>query len=148
MLIQTLLTLFRRDLEKLRKEIASYEQEKNIWAVEGNIKNSAGNLCLHLAGNLNTYIGNELGKTGYVRHREQEFLMKDIPRAELVRKIDLTIDVVETTLTALHEDDLHKEYPLIVFGQKTSVGYFLVHLSIHLGYHLGQINYHRRLLDK
>lgn len=148
MLIQTLTVLFKRDLEKLKKEIESYRYERNLWVTEKNIANSAGNLCLHLIGNLNTYIGNEIGKTGYVRQRELEFSLKDVPRTELIKKIDDTIQVVETGLTALNEEDLQKEYPLLVFDQKTSVGYFLVHLSVHLGYHLGQINYHRRLLDK
>ncbi|WP_333862471.1 hypothetical protein [Sphingobacterium sp.] len=65
MLIQTLKSLFHRDLKKLRDEIALYRLEENIWIVENSISNSAGNLCLHLIGNLQTYIGAEIGKTGY-----------------------------------------------------------------------------------
>ena len=87
MLIQTLKTLFRRDLEKLSHEINLYKDETVLWHIEKGIANSAGNLCMHLIGNLNTYIGAELGQTGYVRHRELEFSLKNIPRTEL-----LTID--------------------------------------------------------
>lgn len=147
MLIQTLKTLLRRDLERLRQEIDSYRDESRLWYTEKEIANSAGNLCLHLVGNLNTYIGAELGKTGYVRHREQEFSLKNIPQSELLALIDKTIVVVDQALATLTAEQLEEEYPLLVFDQKTTTGYFLVHLATHLTYHLGQINYHRRLLD-
>jgi uncharacterized damage-inducible protein DinB len=146
MLIQTLKKLFRRDLEKLKQEISLYEDEKKIWLVEKGIANSAGNLCLHLIGNLNTYIGTEIGKTGYIRHRDLEFSQKNIPQQELIKKIDDTILVVETALDVVTDEQLNEEYPLLVFTEKTSTEYFLVHLVAHLSYHLGQINYHRRLL--
>ncbi len=148
MLLHTLKKLFRRDLEKLKQEINLYSDESTLWIVEKDITNSAGNLCLHLVGNLNTYIGAEIGKTGYVRNRELEFSLKNIPQQELVKKIEDTINVVDHSLDMLKEEDLEKEYPLLVFAEKTSTGYFLVHLAVHLGYHLGQINYHRRLLGK
>jgi uncharacterized damage-inducible protein DinB len=148
MLIETLQSLFTRDLSRLRIEIESYKREENIWKTEGSITNSAGNLCLHLVGNLNTYIGKEIGKTAYVRNRELEFSLKNIFRAELLDKIDDTIRVVDAALGNLDESDLALEYPVLVFEEKTSVGYLLVHLATHLTYHLGQINYHRRLIDK
>ena len=146
MLIQTLKILFRRDLEKLRQEIGAYTDERKIWLIEKSIANSAGNLCLHLIGNLNTYIGAEIGKTGYIRHRDLEFSRKDIPQKELLKKIEDTILIVEAALDNLTAKQLDEEYPILVFSEKTSTGYFLVHLTTHLTYHLGQINYHRRLL--
>ena len=147
MVIETLQKIFKRDLEKLKQEIASYRDESNLWKVDKSITNSSGNLCLHLVGNLNTYIGAEIGKTGYVRNRDLEFSLKNIPQAQLVKMIEDTIVVVEDGLSKLNENDLEREYPLLVFKEKTSTGYFLIHLAVHLGYHLGQINYHRRLLD-
>jgi uncharacterized damage-inducible protein DinB len=147
MVIETLKKLFQRDLEKLKQEIISYHNESNLWKIDKAIANSAGNLCLHLVGNLNTYIGAELGKTDYVRDRDLEFSQKNIPKAELVKMINDTITMVAKGLDKLKEEDLEKEYPLLVLKEKTSTGYFLIHLSVHLGYHLGQINYHRRLLD-
>lgn len=148
MLIETLKKLFNRDLSRLKHEISSYQNEQVIWQVERNIANSAGNLCLHLVGNLNTYIGAEIGKTGYVRDRELEFSLKDIPKAELIDKVEQTSRIVKDALNRLNEDDLDKEYPILVFDEKTPTGYLLVHLTTHLTYHLGQINYHRRLLDR
>ncbi|NCQ19567.1 MAG: DinB superfamily protein [Ignavibacteria bacterium CG22_combo_CG10-13_8_21_14_all_37_15] len=147
MFIENIITLFNRDLNRLKSEIELYKNEKNIWLIEKNIANSAGNLCLHLIGNLNWFIGAELGKTNYVRHRELEFSTKDIPQTELIKKIDETIIVVENSLRGLTDEELKKEYPLLVFDKKTSTEYFLLHLTTHLAYHLGQINYHRRLLD-
>ena len=76
---ESLKSLYNRDLNKLKFEIESYKDERSIWAVDKTISNSAGNLCLHLVGNLNAYIGAELGKTSYVRNRDLEFSLKDIP---------------------------------------------------------------------
>ena len=147
MLIQTLKLLFDRDLKRLRTEIELYNNENTLWYIEKNIANSAGNLCLHLIGNLNTYIGKEIGKTDYIRNRDQEFTLKNIPRIELLTKIDETIFVVGNSLDKLSQEELIKEYPILVFDKVTSTEYLLVHLTTHLTYHLGQINYHRRLLD-
>jgi uncharacterized damage-inducible protein DinB len=148
MLQQVLKSLFIRDLKSLNKEIESYQDESKIWHVENGIANSAGNICLHLIGNINTYIGAEYGKTGYIRHRDLEFSLKNIPRTELLEKIDQTILVIEKALDAVTDEQLQGEYPILVFAEKTTTEYFLVHLTTHLTYHLGQINYHRRLLDK
>ena len=147
MITESLKSLYSRDLNKLKTEIESYRTEENIWKTDQNIANSAGNLCLHLVGNLNAFIGAQLGNTGYIRHRDLEFSLKDVPRTELIEKIDNIISIVDSTLNQLTSEDLDKEYPLVVFESKMSTGYFLIHLITHLDYHLGQINYHRRLLD-
>ena len=147
MITETLNILFNRDLSKLKLEMESYKNKEAIWHVDKAIPNSAGNLCLHLIGNLNTYIGAELGKTGYVRNRELEFTLTNIPLEVLIKKIDETIVIVETTLKKLTDEQLKSEYPVLVFQTKTSTEYLLIHLATHLSYHLGQINYHRRLLD-
>ncbi|MBX2915776.1 MAG: DUF1572 family protein [Cyclobacteriaceae bacterium] len=147
MITQTLTTLITRDLQKLKTELELYQQEANIWKVDKNIANTAGNLCLHLVGNLNSYIGATLGNTGYVRDRDAEFALKNIPRTELIQKIEATIKMVQQILPGVDEKTLSAEYPLLVLKEKTTTEYFLVHLAVHLGYHLGQVNYHRRLLD-
>ena len=147
MLIDTLKILFNRDLHRLKTEIEQYNNEADIWKIKGQIKNSAGNLCLHLVGNLNTYIGKELGNTAYVRNRNAEFSLKDIPRQELISKIDDTIKIIDQSLDNLEESQLASEYPVLVFEEKTSTEFLLIHLATHLSYHLGQINYHRRLIE-
>lgn len=145
MLIETLKSLFNRDLNQLKVEIESYQNESQLWVIDKNISNSGGNLCLHLIGNINTYIGAEIGKTGYIRNRPLEFSLKDIPKSQLINKIEQTILVVNNALDIVTEADLETIYPQIVFEKEMTTGFFLVHLSTHLAYHLGQINYHRRL---
>ncbi|MFC5412214.1 DUF1572 family protein [Larkinella bovis] len=146
-MLKTIQSLFVRDLKRLRHEIELYQDEANLWVTDGQIANPAGNLCLHLVGNLNTYIGAVFGNTGYVRHRDLEFSLRDVPRSELLQKIDETLEVVRQSLAQVSEDQLQDEYPLLVFDEKTTTEYFLIHLTTHLTYHLGQVNYHRRLLD-
>jgi uncharacterized damage-inducible protein DinB len=148
MLTETLKKLFNRDLTRLKSEIEAYQNEANLWRIDRDIANSAGNLCLHLIGNLNTYIGATLGGTNYIRNRELEFSLKDIPKQELIKMIEATITVVSDSLNRVSNEQMDGEYPLLVFEEKTSTEFFLVHLTTHLTYHLGQINYHRRLLDR
>ena len=147
MLKEALIEIFERDLQKLKTEINLYKDEDNLWLVKEGISNSAGNLCLHLIGNLNHFIGATLGHTGYVRHREDEFNLKNIPRQDLVMNIENCILIVKESLKNLPQEDLEKDFPLEVFNRVVKTDFMLVHLSTHLTYHLGQINYHRRLLD-
>jgi hypothetical protein len=147
MLTQILQQLFRRDLEKLKQEIGAYKNESALWITDKDIPNSAGNLCLHLIGNLNHFIGVQFGDTGYVRQRDLEFSSRGVPKTELVKKIDETIEAVESSLGKISGEQLEQEYPVKVFEENTSTEWMLVHLAMHLNYHLGQINYHRRLLD-
>lgn len=147
MLTEALISIFERDLQKLKTEINLYRDEDNLWLGKDGISNSAGNLCLHLLGNLNHFIGATLGHTGYVRHRDDEFTLKNIPRQDLVTNIENCILIIKESLKNLPEEDLQKDFPIQVFNRTDKTDFMLVHLATHLGYHLGQINYHRRLLD-
>ena len=147
-MLQILDKLYQKDLEKLKTEMTSYKNEENLWKISGEILNSGGNLCLHLCGNLQHFIGAVLGNSGYIRKRDEEFSKKNVPIRELVAEIDLTMEVLKKTFAELKEDDLQKIYPINVFGYEMTTEYLLTHMATHLNYHLGQINYHRRLLDK
>ncbi|GAB3658249.1 hypothetical protein GCM10027594_29710 [Hymenobacter agri] len=147
MLLDTLRQLFARDLLRLQEELEAYHDEARIWHTEKGIANSAGNLCLHLVGNLSTYISAELGGVPYVRDRPAEFSRKYIPRAELIGMLARVRTEVDRTLGSLPATSLPNDYPVPVFDQPMTTEYFLVHLATHLAYHLGQVNYHRRLLD-
>lgn len=146
---ESIAELLERDLNRLSNEIEAYKNEENLWLVDGEITNSAGNLALHLCGNLQHFIGAVIGKSGYERNREFEFSGKDVPREELLKSVETTKQIVNQTLLRIPESTLNYPYPIRVFGDKDmSTVFFLVHLQGHLNYHLGQINYHRRLLDK
>lgn len=148
MLQQSLTQIFTRDLGKLKEELSAYTNEADLWKVADGISNSAGNLTLHLIGNLNHFIGATLGNTGYVRNRDSEFALKDVPREKLLADIDAVIVVITDALAKLPDADLIKEFPLELGGKRFPTGTFLLHLYGHFSYHLGQINYHRRLLTK
>jgi len=145
MLSHTLLEFLERELLKLKEEIGLYAEEAMLWEIRPGISNSAGNLCLHLLGNLNHFIGSVLGDTGYIRQREDEFGLKNSSRMELLLSIDQTILTINETLDSFSEADFDKTYPLEKHGTVVTTRYMLVHLLTHLNYHLGQINYHRRL---
>lgn len=146
MLTDILLQLYKRDLEKLKSEVEQYSNEADLWKKSGDIPNSGGNLCLHLCGNLRHFIGAVLGSSGYVRDRDAEFSNGGVMREEIYTMIDATLAEVTDSLSKLSEMDLAKKYPIEVFGHPMTTEYFLVHLATHLNYHLGQIDYHRRLI--
>ncbi len=148
MIIESLVELYKRDLTALKKEIELYSDESIIWKSAGQINNSAGNLCTHLIGNLNTFIGNGLCNIGYVRQRDLEFSVKNIDRELLYEQIQATKEMLVNGISNLQAEDLLKPYPIIIWKKERSMVYTIMKIHSHLNYHLGQINYHRRLLDK
>jgi DinB family protein len=135
-----------RDLRALRRELEAYPDERDLWRTVPGIVNPAGTLALHLTGNLQHFIGTVLGGSSYVRNRDAEFNRRDVPRAELLREIDAALGVVEGTLSRLPDDALAKPFPQPIAGVTLATGDFLMHLCIHFGWHLGQLDYHRRLV--
>ncbi|WP_046744207.1 DinB family protein [Kordia zhangzhouensis] len=144
----TITELYKRELDRLYTEIDSYIEEDSLWKLADHISNSGGNLCLHLIGNLHHFIGKYIGNTDYVRHREAEFDTKNTPKATLLTEIKTVQKTVVSSLTQLQEEDLAKNYPIEKNGEIVTIGHMLLHLFWHLSYHIGQINYHRRLLDQ
>ncbi|MGB7068321.1 MAG: DinB family protein [Pyrinomonadaceae bacterium] len=148
MVKETLLELYERDLRRLDDEVGQYLNESELWIKRGTIANSAGNLCLHILGNLDHFIGAVLGNSGYVRDRESEFSATGVSRENLRAAISATAATVSRTLKGLDDENFQITYPIEVFGGPMTTGFFLIHLATHLNYHLGQINYHRRLVSE
>ena len=146
MLKTALLEIFERDLRQLKQEISLYKQENDLWVVKEEITNSAGNLCLHLIGNLNHFIGAVLGHSGYIRDRDNEFAAKNVPRKQLLSQIEEAIAVVTDALRGLPDAHFEQDFPVEKRGQIVKTDFMLLHLLGHLSYHLGQIKYHRRLI--
>jgi len=138
--------IIERELRSLRAQLEAYSDERDIWLVAPGISNPPGVLAAHLVGNLQHFIGARMGGTGYVRDREAEFARRDRSREELVAAIDETRGVVRATLAALPEGELDQDYPETIASVRVSTGDLLIHLASHLAYHLGQVDYHRRLL--
>ena len=138
--------LFNRELVSLRDELLAYPDEHAIWALPPGLPNSTGTLTLHLAGNLRWFIGTQLGATGYVRDRESEFSQRDVPRETLIALIETTADEVTRSLASLDPAQLDTTYPLELGGLRVVTSRWLNHLASHLAYHLGQVDYHRRIV--
>ncbi|QCX00772.1 DUF1572 domain-containing protein [Aggregatimonas sangjinii] len=145
---EALLVLFERDLNKVKTELEAYTDEALLWEVTDTVKNSGGNLCLHLIGNLKTYIGQGLAQEPYVRQRELEFSAKDVPRTTLLQELDETIAVVKKGIHQLDEEQLQDNFPIKITAEETGMVVTLLHLYGHLTYHLGQLHYHRRFFDR
>src|SRR5436189_6391174 len=138
MLNTVLANFYERDIRKLIEEIDLFKDEKNIWQIQGTVRNSVGNLALHIIGGLNHYIGATLAHTGYVRDRDQEFIRKGVGRKDLVAQLEELILMINKTVNDLTPEDMEAEYPIFFDKPKTATSYVLVQLLLHLNYHLGQ----------
>lgn len=139
-------TVMTRELRALRREVEAYPQGADLWRSAPGITNPGGSLVLHLTGNLRYFVGAVLGGPAYRRDRDAEFARRDVPRAELLAEVDAALTAVEAGLARVSDADLTKPYPQAVGGMTPATGLFLTHLAVHLGYHLGQLDYHRRLV--
>jgi len=138
--------IIERELRTLRAQLEAYSDERDLWLLAPGIANPPGALAAHLVGNLQYYVGTRLGGTGYVRDRPAEFARRDRTRADLIASIEETRAIVRATLASLPEPELDRDFPEVVGGVHLTTGDFLIHLTGHLAYHLGQIDSHRRLL--
>jgi hypothetical protein len=138
--------IFERDLRALRREVEAYEDEPDLWRTVPGIANVAGTLVLHLTGNLQHYLGALWGGTGYRRDRPAEFSRRDVTRAELLRQIEATRAAVKGAQARLSQAELTADFPEAVGGARIATLDYLIHLSTHFAYHLGQIDYHRRVV--
>jgi hypothetical protein len=143
-LVASVQALFRRDLAAMAREIRAYPDDDLPWRAVLGLSNAGGNLALHVAGNLQHFVGAVLGHTGYVRDRAREFAARGLPRSEVVAQLVAATAAIETTLPRLTDADLAGEYPISIAEQRVATGDLLVHLAVHAGYHLGQLDYHRR----
>ena len=135
-----------RELEGFKRELAQFPDDDTVWNTTTGITNSAGNLALHLAGNLQYFIGSVLGGTGYARNRDAEFGRRSGSRDEIYRELDAAIAVVRRVLPSIPAETLAAEFPEPVMGVKFRTSTFLVHLCAHAGFHLGQAGYLRRVI--
>jgi Protein of unknown function (DUF1572) len=143
-----LAALFSRDLTRLVQELQAFPSDETLWERAPGVTNSAGNLVLHLEGNLREYIGRQLGHVAYTRVRDQEFARIGVSRDDLVRRMEDVKGLVAKVLSELSDSNLAAVYPEDVLGATLSSHAFLVHLHGHLNFHLGQIDYLRRILTE
>lgn len=138
--------LLVRELQAFQRELELFPDDESLWRTVPGITNSAGNLALHVSGNLQHFVGAVLGGTGYVRDREAEFSRNSGTRADVIAEIQKAIGVVREILARLPEHRLRDEYPEPHRGMKMPTGRFLLHLCTHAAFHLGQAGYLRRVI--
>lgn len=141
-----LASLFRRDLARLSKQIKSFPDDETIWQTVPGVTNTAGNLALHLEGNLREFVGRQLGQLQYTRDRELEFSAKGVTKEELGKRLAELSESIPSIVENLSAAQMDEEYPQIVLGAPTSTSEFLIHLYGHLNWHVGQVDYLRRIL--
>lgn len=143
---ESLIEIYERDLNRLKQEVSSYTDDSKLWILKNEIPNSAGNLVLHLIGNLNHFFGAVILQNGYIRQREEEFSGLNVSRDELLNQLDEAGKVVRAAIAGLSDEELTKDYPAPLQDRIFPTEFVIVYMLSHLNYHLGQINYHRRLL--
>lgn len=148
MLVEAIVAILDRDLRALAREVEAYPDDAALWQLPEGLTNSAGTLVLHLAGNIQHFLGARLADTGFVRDRPAEFSARGVPRAALLRQIEAARSAVRATAEKLTREALESDFPEVVGGMRVAAGEFLIHLVSHFGYHLGQVDYHRRLVTR
>ena len=146
MLSHELASLYSRDLTRLVQELSAFPDTATLWQTRAGITNSAGNLALHLEGNLREFIGRLLGKQDYARDRPREFSDSGLEKEELVARLSAVRDEIPMVIAGLSAEDLDADYPIVYGGMTLPTRQMLIHLDGHLSYHLGQIDYLRRVL--
>ena len=148
MLRSAVQAILQRELAAVQRTVEAYPDDASPWAERPGLPNVGGTLVLHVAGNLQHYVGAVLGGTGYRRDRDAEFARRGLTRAELLAELEATERAIDAGMAALPDDDeaLARIYPETITGRHVTTGDFLVHLCAHLAYHLGQLDYHRRVV--
>jgi uncharacterized damage-inducible protein DinB len=126
--------------------VEAYSADDLLWRRVPGLTNVGGTLVLHIAGNVQHFLGARLGGTGYVRHRDAEFARRDVTRPTMLAELDRAAEAVRAGLSGLHDSQLADEFPDLIGGMRFRTGDYLLHLTTHLAYHLGQVDYHRRMV--
>jgi uncharacterized damage-inducible protein DinB len=141
-------TALIEELEQLRDDVKKLVEplsDAQLWQKPLEPGNSIGHLILHLTGNLNHFIGAQLGKTGYIRDREREFTeASPPPRSELLGNFDAAVAMFRRVVSGLTAEQLAAPHPDARFG---TVCKTLVHLTAHFALHRGQMSYIARLVQ-
>jgi len=138
-------TVLVRDLNGLQREIALYPDDETLWATRDGVANSGGNLALHIAGNIQHFIGHEMGGLPYRRDRDDEFGRRGGSRQAVIEEIGRAVAAVNQVLPRLGGEQLETPFTAHA-GVAVSTRRFLLHLCTHTAFHVGQVGYLRRIV--
>ena len=145
-MIEAIRAVIIRELESFVREIELFPSDQSLWETIPGVSNSGGTLALHVAGNLQHFVGAVLGNTGYVRNRDAEFARRGATRSEVTAELIRARQVVSSVLGQVPDDSLNRTYPEPKANRQISTGLMFAHLVTHLAFHLGQAGYLRRAL--
>jgi len=135
---------FKENTEKITTCLNEFE-EADIWKRPNENSNSAGNLILHLCGNIRQYVISSLGQSPDIRERDKEFSADDgYSKSELIKKLT---DTVEQTINIIRHTTGEE-----LLRRRQVQGYFhsgmaiIIHVTEHYSYHTGQIIFWTKLL--
>jgi uncharacterized damage-inducible protein DinB len=148
MIVPAVAAILDRDLQALAREVMAYPDDESLWQLPEGLANSAGTLVLHLTGNVQHFFGAQLGGTGFVRDRPAEFSARGVPRSALLVQIEAARSAVRAAVAKLTDETLTRDFPEVVGGVRVVTGEYLMHLVAHFAYHLGQVDYHRRMITR
>ena len=143
--------IFRKDaragFEKYLPRIVRCLQllsEKEIWWRPNTASNAAGNIVLHLCGNLRQWIISGLGGAPDMRARDTEFSERGpIPRRMLIKQLKTTVREACETIDRLSAETLLQDFSIQGFHVSGLVA--ILHVYEHFAYHAGQIAYITKL---
>jgi uncharacterized damage-inducible protein DinB len=114
--------------------------DEDLWWRPNEVSNSAGNLILHLCGNMRQWIVSSIGRVEFNRDRNAEFAARGpVPKAHLVAGLKEAIGEVDAVLAALKSERLLDRFKVQKYEVSTLQAVY--HVVEHFGYHLGQILY-------
>lgn len=145
MFASELATLFERDLTRLIQELEAFPDTATLWATAPGITNAAGTLALHLEGGLRHFIGLRIGTIDYTRDRPREFSARGIERDELIARMREVKTMIPKVIAGLTDAELDAIDANTGADVAMTVRQWLIHLYGHLSYHMGQVDYLRRV---
>src|SRR5262245_21490531 len=114
--------------------------DEDVWWRPNEQSNSAGNLVLHLCGNVRQWVSASIGGVKFQRNRALEFATRDpIPKVELIERIRAAVKEVDAVLETLPANRLLVHY--MIQSYNPSGLQAIYHIVEHFSYHLGQILY-------
>ena len=145
MLATELAALYTRDLTRLIQELRAFPDTASIWKTAPGVTNAAGTLALHLEGGLRHFIGWRLGQIAYKRDRPLEFSARGVERDEIIARLEALRESIPNVIAALTDAQLDTIDPDNGADTPMTVRQWLIHLYGHLNYHVGQVDYLRRV---
>ena len=127
------------------REMYLFPYDETLWRTLPGVPNSAGNLALHVAGNLQQFVGAVLGGSAVVRNRDGECSRRAGARGELFEELQKAAVAVRTVVPNLTDAVLEHDFPEpVIPTRRIQTLRFLLHLCAHASFHLGQAGYLRR----